>query len=270
MVGDDVMMAEVRVGSGVGEGGALLVARGLTKTYQMGSASLEVLRGVDVSVYRGEMLAILGRSGSGKSTLLHLLGGLDRPDGGRVDFDGQDLFGLRGAKLDHYRNRHVGFVFQFYHLLPELSALENVTVAAMLGRSVWGWPGVRREVRQRAEALLDRVGLGGRMRHRPAKLSGGERQRVAIARALINEPAVLLADEPTGNLDADTGQSILGLFHELHREGQTMVLVTHDAKVADAADRVVTLVQGRLSGGEAETAAAGITEAIDGEDTAAT
>ena len=225
----------------------LLTAVDLQKTYRMGSADLHVLRGVDVSVGRGEMLAILGRSGSGKSTLLHLLGGLDRPDRGRVDFLGQELFRLRGAQLDLYRNRHVGFVFQFYHLLPELSALENVTVGAMLGRSVLAWPGVRKRVNERAEMLLERVGLGGRMRHRPAKLSGGERQRVAIARALINGPDLLLADEPTGNLDADTGGSILELFHELHRDGQTMVIVTHDQNVADAADRVVTLVGGRLA-----------------------
>ena len=221
----------------------------------MGGTELRVLRGVDVAVGEGEMLAILGRSGSGKSTLLHLLGGLDRPDGGEVLFQGQDLFRFRGARLDRYRNRHVGFVFQFYHLLPELTALENVVMGAMLGESVLRWPRVRRGVRARAEALLERVGLGPRMRHRPSKLSGGERQRVAIARALINEPAVLLADEPTGNLDADTGHAILELFHELHADGQAMVLVTHDQKVADAADRVVTLVQGRLSG-EAEGAEA--------------
>ncbi|MEM8738672.1 MAG: ABC transporter ATP-binding protein [Planctomycetota bacterium] len=226
---------------------AILQATDLHKRYRMGTTDLHVLRGVDVTLHRGEMLAILGRSGSGKSTLLHLLGGLDHPDRGRVDFDGQDLFRLRGAALDRYRNRRVGFVFQFYHLLPELSALENVTVAAMLGRSVIAWPGVKKQVRQRAAELLERVGLTDRMRHRPNKLSGGERQRVAMARALINEPDVILADEPTGNLDADTGGSILELFHELHGDGQTMVLVTHDARVAEAADRVVTLVRGRLA-----------------------
>ena len=224
----------------------ILQASDLHKRYRMGSADLHVLRGVDVELSRGEMLAILGRSGSGKSTLLHLLGGLDRPDQGAVDFNGQNLFRLTGGKLDRYRNRHVGFVFQFYHLLPELSALENVTIGAMLGQSVFGWPGVKKAVNDRAKTLLERVGLAERMKHRPAKLSGGERQRVAIARALINEPDVLLADEPTGNLDADTGGSILELFHELHDEGQTMVLVTHDEKVAAAADRVVTLERGKL------------------------
>ncbi|MEL7089281.1 MAG: ABC transporter ATP-binding protein [Planctomycetota bacterium] len=226
----------------------ILTAKQLHKRYRMGSSDLHVLRGVDVSLTQGEMLAILGRSGSGKSTLLHLLGGLDRPDDGTVDFHGSNLFRLTGGKLDRYRNRHVGFVFQFYHLLPELTALENVTIGAMLGHSVFGWPGVKQSIHERAQTLLERVGLAERMKHRPAKLSGGERQRVAIARALINAPDVLLADEPTGNLDVETGGSILELFHELHDEGQTMVLVTHDEKVARAADRVVTLERGKLAG----------------------
>lgn len=240
-------------GCAMADGGAttILRAQALGKTFRMGSTALNVLRGVDVEMKRGEMLAILGRSGSGKSTLLHLLGGLDKPDAGTVEFNGQNLFRLSGGKLDRYRNRHVGFVFQFYHLLPELSALENVTIGAMLGSTVLGWPGRKKEFRERAERLLERVGLKDRLRHRPNKLSGGERQRVAIARALINQPDVLLADEPTGNLDADTGGEILKLFHELHDEGQTMVLVTHDDKVAGAADRVVTLIDGRLAPPEA-------------------
>jgi len=217
----------------------------------MGSADLHVLKGVDIELHTGEMLAILGRSGSGKSTLLHLLGGLDRPDTGTVHFNDQNLFRLRGSALDRYRNRHVGFVFQSYHLLPELNALENVALGAMLGHSALAWPGVRGRTRQRAATLLERVGLADRLKHRPSKLSGGERQRVAIARALINEPNVLLADEPTGNLDADTGRDILELFHELHADGQTLALVTHDEKVAAAADRVVTLVNGRLAGEDA-------------------
>ena len=233
--------------SRLGDSTTLLSASNLHKTYRLGGQSLHVLRGVDLDVRRGEFLAVIGRSGSGKSTLLHLLGALDRPDEGGVTFDGQSIFDLRGRRLDRYRNRHVGFVFQAYHLMPELTALENVTIAAMTGRSAWTWLTTRRETRRRAAALLDRVGLTGRERHRPAKLSGGERQRVAIARALINAPDVLLADEPTGNLDAETGRSIIALFGELHRSGQTMVLVTHDPNVAAAADRRLTLVNGQLA-----------------------
>ena len=206
-----------------------------------------MLRGVDLDLHRGEWLSILGRSGSGKSTLLHLIGGLDRPTDGSVQFDGTDIFKMRGRKLDRYRNANVGLVFQFYHLMPELSALENVMIGSMLGSSVLAWPGRRRQARERAEALLERVGLKDRLTHRPSKLSGGERQRVAIARALINEPSVLLADEPTGNLDADTAGSIMDLFRQIHAEGQTLAMVTHDQAVAKAGDRVVTLVKGKLS-----------------------
>jgi len=226
----------------------ILRAEAIEKTYRMGGKDLRVLKGVDCEVRPGELLAILGRSGSGKSTLLHLLGGLDRPDGGRVFYDGDDVYARRGRALDRYRNHSVGFVFQFYHLLPELSALENVTVAAMLQRGVAGWLGVKKQLTERASHLLDEMGLADRMKHRPAKLSGGERQRVAIARALINGPRVLLADEPTGNLDQKTGASILELFDQLHAGGQTTVMVTHDPKVADAADRVVMLAGGRLAG----------------------
>ncbi|MEX0655765.1 MAG: ABC transporter ATP-binding protein [Phycisphaeraceae bacterium] len=229
----------------------LLTARDLHKHYRMGSEDLHVLRGVDMSVDNGQWLAVLGASGSGKSTLLHLLGGLDRPDEGDVVFkqggEPVDIFSLRGARLDHYRNTHVGFVFQFYHLLPEMNALENVMISAMIRRSIFGWPAARGEARDRAMQLLERVGLKERLRHRPAKLSGGERQRVAIARALINQPAVLLADEPTGNLDADTGRGIIDLFRELHAQGQTIVMVTHDQSIADTADRRLTLVRGKLA-----------------------
>lgn len=225
----------------------ILRAESIEKTYRMGGKDLRVLKGVDCDVRPGELLAILGRSGSGKSTLLHLLGGLDRPDGGTVTYDGEDVYSRRGRALDRYRNHSVGFVFQFYHLLPELTALENVTVAAMLQRGVTGWLGVKKQLTERATGLLDQMGLADRMKHRPSKLSGGERQRVAIARALINQPRVLLADEPTGNLDQETGASILELFDELHAGGQTTVMVTHDPKVAAAADRVVTLVGGQLA-----------------------
>lgn len=234
---------------------AFLQAKGLKKTYRMGGRNLQVLRGVDVSVQKGQWLAILGSSGSGKSTLLHLLGGLDRPDGnggggdsegGTVIFSGRDIFQMRGSKLDYYRNQHVGFVFQFYHLLPELTALENVLAAAMIGCSPWTWLSRRVEAKCRAVSLLERMGLADRISHKPSKLSGGERQRVAIARALVNDPDVLLADEPTGNLDKKTGQKIIELLQEFHRDGQTIVMVTHDQKIASTADEVVTLEAGLL------------------------
>lgn len=224
----------------------IIQAHGLKRSFHEAGRELHVLRGVDLSIGQGEWVSILGRSGSGKSTLLHLLGGLDRPTQGSVVFQGTDVFSLRGAQLDRYRNTNAGFVFQFYHLLPELSALENVLVGSMLGSSVFAWPGKRKEAREFAAEALDRVGLKDRLTHRPAKLSGGERQRVAIARALVNRPSVLLADEPTGNLDADTASSILELFCDLHHQGQTIAMVTHDQAVAEMGDRVVTLVKGKL------------------------
>jgi len=225
----------------------LLLAQSLHKSHQMGAEDLRVLRGVNLEIRRGEWVAIVGASGSGKSTLLHLLGALDRPDRGRVWFDGEDVFALRGRQLDRYRNLHVGFVFQFYHLLPELNTLENVLIAAMTGTSALRWPSHRPPVRQHAIELLERVGLSQRLRHRPPKLSGGERQRVAIARALMNKPDVLLADEPTGNLDARTGQQILEVLSQLHREGQNIVMVTHDSRVADYSDRQLLLENGKLT-----------------------
>jgi len=239
-------MSSQRHHAGDQANGALLHARDLHKHYHMGDEDLHVLRGVDLELTRGQWLAILGASGSGKSTLLHLLGGLDRPDDGTVHYDGRDIFRLRGGKLDRYRSAHVGFVFQFYHLLPELTALENVLIGAMVGCSILDWPTLRRARRARAKDLLAQLGLTERLRHRPNKLSGGERQRVAIARALINEPDVLLADEPTGNLDADTGKQILDVFRKLHGAGQTIVMVTHDTAIAAAADRTLRLQAGRL------------------------
>ncbi len=224
----------------------LLSVRNLHKHYRMGGKDLHVLRGAELEVARGQWVTILGASGSGKSTLLHLIGGLDRPDGGTVTFDGRDIFKLRGGSLDRYRNRHVGFVFQSYHLLPELTALENVLTGAMIRSSILGWPAHRGGARRRAAALLERVGLGERMKHRPNKLSGGERQRVAIARALVNEPDVLLADEPTGNLDAETGKQIMALIAELHQQGQTIVMVTHDREIAASADRRLWLREGAM------------------------
>lgn len=224
----------------------VISAKGLCRSYHMGGQELDVLRDLDVEVYRGQWLAVLGSSGCGKSTLLHLLGGLDRPNSGHVAFNGQPVYGLHGAKRDRYRNRHVGFVFQFHHLLPEMNVLENVLLAAMIGHSTLGWLGVRGEMRRRAGSLLERLGLMHRLRHRPAKLSGGERQRVAIARALINQPDVLLADEPTGNLDAETGSQILDVLKEFHLAGQTIIMVTHDHRIAQVADRTLTLQRGRF------------------------
>ncbi len=214
----------------------ILQARNLRRIYRMGEKLLPVLDGVDLDVPEGQWLGILGRSGSGKSTLLHLLGGLDRPSSGQLIYAGRDIASLRGAALDRYRSREVGFVFQAYHLLPELSALENVRLAAKIGG---GDPA-------QARPWLERVGLGDRLKHRPSRLSGGERQRVAIARALVNKPALLLADEPTGNLDAQTGRSIIDLIRDLHTEGQTIVMVTHDTAIAAEADEVVTIHGGRV------------------------
>jgi lipoprotein-releasing system ATP-binding protein len=226
----------------------ILTAEGLHKTYRMGAENLHVLRGVDLAVQRGEWLAVLGASGSGKSTLLHLMGALDRPRKGNVFFEGTDIFALRGSRLDRYRNTHVGFVFQFYHLLPELNAVDNVLIAAMVGTSIPRWLSARAELRRRATDLLEELGLGHRLRHRPPKLSGGERQRVAIGRALINRPDILLADEPTGNLDTRTGGQILDLLGRIHAQGQTIVMVTHDSRVAERADRRVQLESGRVCG----------------------
>ena len=223
-----------------------LLATTLHKTYNLGGGDVRVLRGVNLKVDPGQWVAVLGASGSGKSTLLHLLGGLDRPDDGSVQYDGKNLFNMEGGTLDWYRNAHVGFVFQFYHLLPELTARENVLIAAMIGRSVFKWPGARDAYGKRADELLDRLGLKDRARHKPGKLSGGERQRVAIARALINEPDVLLADEPTGNLDAGTGEQILDLLRQLHAGGQSIVMVTHDQRISAAADRRELLIEGQL------------------------
>jgi ABC-type lipoprotein export system ATPase subunit len=213
----------------------------LHKHYQLGPEDLHVLRGVDLKIQRGEWLAVLGASGSGKSTLLHLIGGLDTPDEGRVLFDDRDLFDQSTTQRDRFRNRHVGFVFQAYHLLPELNVLENTMLTQLIGRS-----SIAGSTRAATVDLLGRLGLGERLRHRPRELSGGERQRVAIARALINEPDLLLADEPTGNLDQATGDRILDLFGELHAAGQTIVMVTHDPRIAERADRTLELVAGEL------------------------
>jgi len=243
-------------------GAPALEANGLRKTYRLGRVRTPVLRGVDLRVREGEWVAILGASGSGKSTLLHLLGGLDRPDargadgegGGEIRFRDAPLGSMSTRRLDRYRNEEVGFVFQFYHLLPELTVLENVVISAMIRLGRFGYLRRRAGVRDRARSLLDSFGMSHRLAHRPAELSGGERQRVALARALINEPALLLADEPTGNLDAATGGQILDCIEALRdRERRTMVMVTHDPAIAARADRRVRLLDGRVVAEAAES-----------------
>ena len=223
---------------------SLLSARGLKKTYVMGKRTLEVLRGVDMEIAHGDFVALRGASGTGKSTLLHLIGGLDTPNAGEIFFDGQSLTNFSDAELTFFRNHRVGFVFQAYHLLPELNALENVCLPARMARTPVSRAGAR------GRDLLAWVGLKDRMDHKPYELSGGEQQRVAIARALINEPELLLADEPTGNLDSHTGGEIIELLKKLRAEKQTtLVIATHDAKVAAHAERVVELVDGQISAG---------------------
>src|SRR5271155_2476138 len=220
----------------------LLSARALTKTYAVGKRTLEVLRGVDLTMARGEFLALRGASGAGKSTLLHLIGGLDTPNAGEIHFAGQNLVKFSERELTHFRNRCIGFVFQAYHLLPELDALENVCLPARMARISTA------KIEGRGRELLARAGLGERMDHKPSELSGGEQQRVAIARSLINEPELLLADEPTGNLDSQTGGEIIELLKSLRVEKQmTLIIASHDTKVAAYAQRVVELTDGRIT-----------------------
>ena len=224
----------------------ILKAEGVYKSYRMGATEVKVLKGVDLAVKEGEFVAIVGASGSGKSTLLHILGALDSPDAGVVAFAGRDLSRFSGGELNRYRNKRVGFVFQFYHLLDELSVLENVFLPVMVSRSVVGWFMCRRWAKKRAMELLVQLGLGERANHKPYQLSGGERQRVAIGRALMNEPRLLLADEPTGNLDSATGNGILDAFEELNRAGQTIVMVSHDERIAQRAGRIIMLADGKI------------------------
>ena len=214
---------------------------GLNKFYQVGAQRIHVLRDLALDVAQGEMLAIVGASGVGKSTLLHLLGGLDRPESGSIHASDRELSSMDDGALVAFRNQHVGFVFQFHHLLPEFNAVENVEMPMRIARTPLA------EARQRAQALLGRVGLGDRLAHRPSMLSGGEQQRVAVARALVMEPALLLADEPTGDLDETTAESLHALLRDMHREhGLTSIIATHNPRLAAACDRVLRLERGQL------------------------
>ena len=227
--------------------GPVLEARGLFKSYHKNRIEVPVLRGVDVQVEPGIVTALVGRSGSGKSTLMHLLATLDQPDNGQIFFRGERIDNASRAQRDAYRNSDVGIIFQFYHLLPELSAIENVMAPTMIGRGVMEFWRTRKQTRRRAEAMLDRVGLRHRATHRPSEMSGGEMQRAAIARALMNDPTLLLADEPTGNLDTETGCDILKLLAELNGDdGLTIVMITHDDSIAASADRCYRMQDGVL------------------------
>jgi lipoprotein-releasing system ATP-binding protein len=224
-----------------------LSARGVMKSFEIGPRRLEVLHGIDLDLATGELLALVGSSGAGKSTLLHCLGLLERPDSGVVRLQGVSGWELSLVERAHLRNHRIGFVFQFYHLLPELNALENVLLPAMIAHSRLGFTARRGELRERASALLERFGLADRMRHHPSQLSGGERQRVAMARALYLDPPILLADEPTGNLDSATGAAVLELLlEEQRRRRLSMILVTHDEKIASRCQRVVSMKDGRI------------------------
>ena len=230
-----------------GETATILAAKKLLKSYKKGKHTIPVLRGVDLTVREGEFLTIIGQSGSGKSTLLHLLATLDEPDAGEVYFEGNRIDNLPSASRDILRNKYFGMIFQFYHLLPELTALENVLAPRMIGEGVIRYWLNRKQHIERAKRLLDLVGLSHRLTHRPKELSGGEMQRAAIARALISDPQVLLADEPTGNLDTKTGQEILEILRTLNAEQNlTIVMVTHDQSLARKADRTVRLVEGLM------------------------
>lgn len=222
----------------------LLQAHQVQKIYVHAGEELAVLKGVDLSMRAGEMVAIVGPSGAGKSTLLHILGGLDRPTHGWVRLEGVNLYDLNDNKRAQIRNRSIGFVFQFYHLLPEFNALENVILPAMVKAN----DSRPKRFYDRGRALLEQVGLGARLSHKPAQLSGGEQQRVAIARALINEPKIIFCDEPTGNLNSETGQEIIELIQGLNRQNrQTFVMVTHDPSIAEICDRTVTMRDGLLT-----------------------
>jgi ABC-type lipoprotein export system ATPase subunit len=224
----------------------IITANGVSKSYKMGNANVEVLKGLDLSIQEGEFVAIVGASGSGKSTLLHILGALDTGDTGSVCFRGENIEEYSSAKLNKFRNKTVGFVFQFYHLLDELNVLENTILPAMAASGTLAWFSRRKSAEKRGKELLERLGLSERIKHKPYQLSGGERQRVAIARAVMNAPSLLLADEPTGNLDSETGDGILEILKEFNNDGQTIVMVTHDDRISEKVDRVIKLTDGKV------------------------
>ena len=225
----------------------ILAAHFVRKSFRKGPLVIPVLQGVELAVHESEFVSIVGPSGCGKTTLLHLLATLDRPDAGEICFEGNRIDNLATAGRDILRNRYFGMVFQFYHLLPELSVLENVLMPAMIGQGIFGYLARRRANRERAKHMLEMVGLGHRLKHKPRELSGGEMQRTAIARALVANPRVLLADEPTGNLDKHTGEEIMDILRRLNREQNlTIVMVTHDTQIAAEADRTITLIDGRV------------------------
>ncbi len=219
---------------------SLIRLAGVTKTYDAGELAVQALQGIDLAVEKGQMVAVIGPSGSGKSTLMHIMGCLDAPSSGTYLLDGQDVSAMSGFQLAAIRNRAVGFVFQTFNLLPKASLLRNVELPLLYAGLGGG------ERRQRAVAALARVGLGDRLRHKPSELSGGQRQRAAIARALVNAPSLILADEPTGNLDSKTGLEIIQIFHDMHTHGETIVIVTHDPRIAEQCQRVVQIVDGKI------------------------
>lgn len=225
---------------------SILSCINLEKSYRKAKLEVQVLKGVDFDVCEGEFVAVVGQSGSGKSTLLHLLGALDRPDSGEIQLDGERIDNASSRVRDGIRNKKVGMIFQFYHLLPEFTTLENVLLPSMIELGAFGYWTGRRSLRDRAKSLLETMNLGHRLTHHPRELSGGEMQRTAIARSLMANPKILLADEPTGNLDSENGREIMNVLHRLHREGVTIVMVTHDLSLAEEADRIVRLAGGKV------------------------